>query len=59
MIEVGDLVCFKYGWIDQSSIGLVTYIYMYNGHKWYKVQWNNGKTNDVAEVELRKIKTDK
>jgi len=59
MIEVGDLVCFRYGWTDQDSIGIVTFKYMYNGHLWYKVQWNNGKINDVADVELKKIKTDK
>ena len=57
--EIGDLVTFKYGWADQKSIGIVTYAYMYNGHMWYKIQWNDGKTNDVAEIELRKVKTDK
>ena len=58
-IEVGDLVCFRYAWADQESIGLVLDDYMYNGHKWYKVQWNTGKVQDVAEVELKKIETDK
>ena len=53
--EVGDLVTFKYGWTDQTSIGIVTYAYMYNGHMWYKIQWNSGRTGDVAEIELRKV----
>ena len=57
--EVGDLVAFKYEWTEEYSIGIVTYCYMYNGHMWYKIHWNSGRTGDVAEIELKKVKTDK
>jgi hypothetical protein len=57
--EVGDLVEFKYDLLMQDLVGVVTYRYMYNKHMWYKVQWASGKQQDIAEIELKKIKTDK
>jgi len=57
--EIGDLVEFKYDLIVQGLVGIVTYRYMYNTHMWYKVQWAGGRQQDIAEIELRKIKTDK
>jgi len=57
--EVGDLVEFKWNPFYQQLIGIVTYAYMYNGHMWYKIQWAEGRQQDIAEIELRKIKTDK
>ena len=61
MFDVGDLVEFAYDLRLHSHqvIGIVTYAYMYNGHMWYKVQWNGGKRQDIAEIELKKVKTDK
>ena len=59
IFDIGDLVEFKYEYLVSPQVGIVTYYYMYNGHMWYKIQWASGKTADVAEVELRKIKTDK
>jgi len=32
---------------------------MYNRHVWYKIQWAGGRQQDIAEIELKKIKTDK
>ena len=57
--EIGDLVEFKWNLLDQKLVGIVTFYYMYNGHMWYKVQWAGGRKQDIAEIELRKIKTDK
>ncbi len=57
--EVGDLVEFRYDYLDQKLVGIVTYCYKYNGHVWYKIQWAKGRQQDIAEVELKKIKTDK
>ena len=57
--EVGDLVEFRYDLLYQALVGIVTYRYKYNGHMWYKVQWAGGRQQDIAEIELRKIKTDK
>ena len=57
--EIGDLVEFRYDLLYQQLVGIVTYYYMYNGHLWYKVQWANGKEQDIAEIELKKVKTDK
>jgi len=57
--EVGDLVEFRYDLLDQQLVGIVTYYYMNNGHLWYKVQWAGGEVRDIAEIELKKVKTDK
>jgi len=57
--EVGDLVEFRYDLLSQELVGVVTECYMYNKHMWYKVQWAGGKQQDIAEIELKKIKTDK
>ena len=57
-IKVGDLVEFRYDYFDQQLVGVVTYSYKYNGHMWHKVLWAGGRQQDIAEVELRKIKTD-
>ena len=57
--EIGDLVESKYDLLFHHSVGIVTYYYMYNGHLWYKVQWADGRQQDIAEIELRKVKTDK
>ena len=57
--EVGDLVEYSYDLLMQDLIGIVTFSYMYNGHMWYKVQWAGGKQQDIAEIELKKLKTDK
>ena len=57
--EVGDLVEFRYDLLYQALVGIVTYRYKYNGHMWYKVQWALGRSQDIAEIELKKIKTDK
>ena len=60
MIEVGDLVQFRYALlVSEQLVGIVTYSYMYNGHMWYKVQWAGGRQQDIAEIELKKLKTDK
>jgi hypothetical protein len=59
MFEVGDLVEFRYNLIPDLPVGIVTYAYMYNGYMWYKVQWAVGRQQDIAEIELRKIITDK
>ena len=57
--EVGDLVEFRYDLLPNLPVGIVIYPYMYNGHMWYKVQWAGGRQQDIAEIELKKIKTDK
>jgi hypothetical protein len=57
--EVGDLVEFRYDFVAQDLVGVVTCRYMYYKHMWYKVQWAGGRQQDIAEIELRKIKTDK
>ena len=57
--EVGDLVEFRYDLLYQALVGIVTYRYKYNGHLWYKVQWADGEVRDIAEIELKKVKTDK
>lgn len=57
--EVGDLVEFRYDLLYQALVGIVTYRYKYNGHLWYKVQWAGGEVRDIAEIELKKVKTDK
>jgi len=57
--EVGDLVEFRYNLLGQFLVGVVTYRYMYNRHVWYKIQWAGGRQQDIAEIELKKIKTDK
>jgi hypothetical protein len=59
MFEVGDLVEFRYNLIPDLPVGIVTYAYMYNGYMWYKVQWAVGRQQDIAEIELKKVKTDK
>ena len=61
MFEVGDLVEFRYDLRlhSKQSIGIVTYAYMYNGHMWYRVLWSSGRGCDIAEIELKKVKTDK
>ena len=57
--DVGDLVEFRYDLLMNDLVGVVTYVYMYNNHMWYKVQWAGGRQQDIAEIELKKIKTDK
>ena len=57
--EVGDLVEYTYDLLYQELIGVVTYRFMYNKHMWYKVLWSTGKQQDIAEIELKKVKTDK
>jgi hypothetical protein len=57
--DVGDLVEYAYDLLFQDLVGIVTYRYMYTGNMWYKVLWSTGKSQDIAEVELKKIKTDK
>jgi len=59
MFEIGDLVEFRYVLLHNLPVGIVTYSYMYTGHMWYKVQWAGGRQQDIAEIELKKIKTDK
>ena len=59
MFEAGDLVEFRYNLIPDLPVGIVTYAYMYNGYMWYKVQWAVGRQQDIAEIELKKVKTDK
>ena len=56
--DVGDLVEFRYDLIVQGLVGIVTYRYMYNKHMWYKVQWAGGRQQDIAEIELRKVKNE-
>ena len=56
--EIGDLVEFRYDLLYQQLVGIVTYSYSYNGHMWYKVQWANGKEQDIAEIELRKVRNE-
>jgi hypothetical protein len=57
--EIGDLVEFRYDLLMNDLVGVVTYCYRYNHHMWYKVQWAGGRQQDIAEIELKKIKTDK
>ena len=57
--EIGDLVEFRYDLLLDLPVGIVTYRYMYNKHMWYKVQWAGGRQQDIAEIELKKLKTDK
>ena len=57
--DVGDLVEYTYDLLYQELVGVVTYRYMYNTHMWYKVLWSTGKQQDIAEIELKKVKTDK
>jgi len=59
MFEVGDLVEYTYDLLYQELVGVVTYRYTYSNHMWYKVLWSTGKCQDIAEVELKKVKTDK
>ena len=59
MFEVGDLVEYTYDLLYQELVGIVTYRYMYTGNMWYKVRWASGKEQDIAEIELKKVKTDK
>ena len=54
--EVGDLVEFRYDLLIQGLVGIVIHRYMYNRHMWYKVQWAGGRQQDIAEIELRKVK---
>ena len=57
--DVGDLVEFRYDLLMNDLVGVVTYRYMYNKHIWYKVLWAGGRQQDIAEIELKKLKTDK
>ena len=59
MLQNGELVEFVWTYSDTKFIGIVISSHMYTGHRWYRVQWNDGVISEVAEVELRKIKTDK
>ena len=59
MFEVGDLVEYTYDMLLQDLIGIVTCAYMYNGHMWYRVLWSSGRGCDIAEIELKKLKTEK
>tara|TARA_R100000664_G_C2750928_1_gene138259 strand:+ start:945 stop:1127 length:183 start_codon:yes stop_codon:yes gene_type:complete len=59
MFQNGDLVEFVWTFSRTKFIGIVISSRMYTGHVWYRVRWNDGVISEVAEVELRKIKTDK
>jgi hypothetical protein len=59
MIHNGDLVEFVWTFQSTKFIGIVISSHMYTGSRWYRVLWNDGVISEVAEVELRKIKTDK
>jgi len=59
MFEVGDLVEMTYEYTFREDIGIVVSRHMYTGNMWYRVRWRNGNTTEVAEIELKKIKTDK
>ena len=59
MIQNGELVEFIWTWSNIKKVGIVVSSYMYTGSRWYRVLWNDGIISEVAEVELRKIKTDK
>tara|TARA_Y100001963_G_C6456167_1_gene298028 strand:+ start:294 stop:476 length:183 start_codon:yes stop_codon:yes gene_type:complete len=59
MFQNGDLVEFVWTFSQNKFIGIVISSHMYTGNRWYRVRWNDGVISEVAEVELRKIKTDK
>ena len=59
MLQNGELVEFVWTYSDTKLIGIVISSHMYTGNRWYRVRWNDGVISEVAEVELRKIKTDK
>jgi hypothetical protein len=59
MFQIGDLVEFVWTYSPTKYIGIVISSHMYTGNMWYRVRWNDGVISEVAEVELRKIKTDK
>jgi len=59
MFQTGDLVEFIWTYSDTKFIGIVISIHKYTGNLWYRVKWNDGVISEVAEVELRKLKTDK
>tara|TARA_R100000231_G_scaffold119021_1_gene89141 strand:- start:56 stop:241 length:186 start_codon:yes stop_codon:yes gene_type:complete len=59
MIQNGELVEFIWTWSNTKKIGIVISSHMYTGNRWYRVWWNDGVISEIAEVELRIIKTDK
>ena len=59
MFQNGDLVEFVWTFSRTKYIGIVISSHMYTGNRWYRVKWNDGVISEVAEVELKKIKTDK
>ena len=59
MFQSGDLVEFVWTYSKTKFIGIGISSHMYTGNRWYGVRWNDGFIAEVAEVELRKIKTDK
>ena len=59
MFQNGDLVEFIWTYSKTKFVGIVISCHYYTGHRWYQVKWNDGVISEVAEVELRKIKTDK
>ena len=59
ILQIGDLVEFVWTYSKTKFIGIVISSHMYTGNRWYRVRWNDGVVSEVAEVELRKIKTDK
>jgi hypothetical protein len=59
MIQIGDLVEFVWTYSKTKFIGIVISCHMYTGNRWYRVRWNDGVISEVAEIELKKVKTDK
>ena len=59
MFQNGELVEFIWTFQSTKFIGIVISSHMYTGSRWYRVLWNDGVISEVAEVELKKVKTDK
>jgi len=54
----GDLVEFIWTYSSTKFIGIVVSSHKYAGKTWYRVYWNDKVISEIAEIELRKIKTD-
>jgi len=57
MFQNGDLVEFIWTYSETKFIGIVISSHMYTGNKWYQILWNDGVVSEVAEVEIKKLKT--
>jgi hypothetical protein len=59
MFRNGELVEFIWTWSNKKQLGIIISSHMYTGSRWYRVWWNDGVVSEIAEVELKRVKTDK